>query len=472
MLTPACLSLEGYEYTRIFNARKSAALDRQIGDRRGRNAVEARICGPSASLPTGESLTSISIDPRTTSLAMGVTDRRDFYHQLAVGSARAAKNRLYPPLSAESLAGTRAMRLYQELHPGRKTPLTFQACFSSVLQGDHLGVEFATSAHLSLLQGAGLLTPATRIQGGKPLRDSPVHDGLIIDDFFCIAKVPRSSAGSLSPTASSPCRDTLDRALAAYSAHSILGSPEKDTANETVAKIGGAELNSAPATLDRGLCTAAAPAGKRFALTCVTLDVTALPGTSDSLHLCLLGAWSSVLSFRRPGFCVLDKAFSFVTAAATDPARPKVLALPRAVAQEFVLLSALAPVLCADLAAPSLPFLFATDASEEKGAACVARIPQTTSQHLWQASDRKGAFARMARRTQGLLQRVDPMHEEVPSPGTLAPSSKKPLAFTFDFLELFSSRAEVTHEMAERGWAVGPPFIPGGRRHMILETCA
>ena len=164
-----------------------------------------------------------------------------------------------------------------------------------------------------------------------------MHDGLIIDDFFCIAKVPRSSTGSLSPTSSSPCRDALDRALAAYSAHSILGSPEKDTANEVVAKIGGAELNSAPATLDRGLCAAAAPAGKRFALTCVTLDVAALPGTSDSLHLCLLGAWSSVLSFRRPGFCVLDRAFSLVTASATDPARPKVLSLPRAVAQEFVL---------------------------------------------------------------------------------------------------------------------------------------
>ena len=115
-------------------------------------------------------------------------------------------------------------------------------------------------------------------------------------------------------------------------------------------------------------------------------------------------------------------------------------------------LSALAP------AAPSLPFLFATDASEGKGAACVAKIPQATSQHLWQASDRKGAFARMARRTQSLLQRVDPMHEEVPSPGTLAPSPKKPLAFMFDFLELFSSRAEVTSEMSARGWAVGPPI--------------
>ena len=165
VIVPSCLSLEGCEYTRIFNARKSAVLDRQIGDRRGRNSIEARICGPSASLPTGESLTSISIDPRTTSLAMGVTDRRDFYRQLSVDGARAVKNRLYPPLSAESLAGTKAMKLYQE-PPGQRIPLTFQACFSSVLQGDHLGVEFATSAHLSLLQGAGLLTPATRIMPG------------------------------------------------------------------------------------------------------------------------------------------------------------------------------------------------------------------------------------------------------------------------------------------------------------------
>ena len=39
------------EQVRIFNAYKSAACDRQIGDKRGRNSVESQVAGPSSSLP-------------------------------------------------------------------------------------------------------------------------------------------------------------------------------------------------------------------------------------------------------------------------------------------------------------------------------------------------------------------------------------------------------------------------------------
>ena len=61
-----------------------------------------------------------------------------------------------------------------------------------------------------------------------------------------------------------------------------MGSPEA-----TRAKLGGAEIDSDPATLDRGVCTVAAPAGKRFALADVTLEAAVLPAISDALHLCL-----------------------------------------------------------------------------------------------------------------------------------------------------------------------------------------
>ena len=48
--------LQPFEYTRIFNAYKSTDVDRQIGDRRGMNAAESRLPGPSRWLPSGESL--------------------------------------------------------------------------------------------------------------------------------------------------------------------------------------------------------------------------------------------------------------------------------------------------------------------------------------------------------------------------------------------------------------------------------
>ena len=67
----------------------------------------------------------------------------------------------------------------------------------------------------------------------------------------------------------------------------------------------------------------------------------------------------------------------------------------------------------------------------------------------------------MIRKAHSLIQRVDPMHEEVPGTESAAYSVKKPLAFVFDFLELFSARAEVTAEMSARGWSVGPPIHKG-----------
>ena len=73
-------------YTKIFNARKSSTVDRQIGDRRGPNAVEGRLTG----------LCSLSLDPLRHGLAICISDRRDFYHQLSVPPERAVTNRLFP----------------------------------------------------------------------------------------------------------------------------------------------------------------------------------------------------------------------------------------------------------------------------------------------------------------------------------------------------------------------------------------
>ena len=57
---------------KIFNAHKSSRQDRQIGDRRWRNAFEGRILGPITDLlPSGHGVRAC------------VTGRSDFYHQLA-----------------------------------------------------------------------------------------------------------------------------------------------------------------------------------------------------------------------------------------------------------------------------------------------------------------------------------------------------------------------------------------------------
>ena len=50
-----------FELVSAFNFLKSFSVDRQIGDRCGRNSMEMRISGPSSSLP-GPDLLDLSID--------------------------------------------------------------------------------------------------------------------------------------------------------------------------------------------------------------------------------------------------------------------------------------------------------------------------------------------------------------------------------------------------------------------------
>ena len=63
---------------RIFNARKSAVQDRQIGDKRGQNGLEAKVIGPSADLPSGVDVGDLYVNPAKQYVAVSISDRRDF----------------------------------------------------------------------------------------------------------------------------------------------------------------------------------------------------------------------------------------------------------------------------------------------------------------------------------------------------------------------------------------------------------
>ena len=201
-----------FQGVRVFNALKTAEVDRQIGDKRGRNLCEGTLSGPSSALPCGPQLTSFYLDPRRQEFSISVTDRSDFYHQLAVPPRRALRNVLVPSLSASRVADLQAFKAQpllddvpSGLRQGRPCKKLF-ACFSAVLQGDALGVEVATSSHGRLLCAGGLLDPTSRLCGGQTFPHRAPEDlvqGLIIDDFFAIscpevgAKVPSLASRAL-----------------------------------------------------------------------------------------------------------------------------------------------------------------------------------------------------------------------------------------------------------------------------------
>ena len=160
-------------HLRVFNCYKSPVQDRQIGDRRRQR------------------------------LAICLSDRKDFYHQFKVSASRAEANALWPPLKLEDLAGTKAYdRLLAqqaankkkkpreavgdflgglpEKSFGSRLPEYVFACFSSVAQGDHLGVEIATQSHRNMLKSRGLLVEEEELTSNFPFGGSRCLQGLII----------------------------------------------------------------------------------------------------------------------------------------------------------------------------------------------------------------------------------------------------------------------------------------------------
>lgn len=81
-LVPSCL--------RVFNCYKSSLVDRQIGDRRGRNQTEAYLPGPSRYLPCGYHLGVLEVNPKKETVCTCISDRPDFYHQIAVSNGLSA----------------------------------------------------------------------------------------------------------------------------------------------------------------------------------------------------------------------------------------------------------------------------------------------------------------------------------------------------------------------------------------------
>ena len=473
---------------RIFNAFKNDLVDRQIGDRRSRNAAEGRIPGPSRELPTGPLLTRVIVPPGH-GLSVCVTDRSDFYHQFAVSHERSATNCLWPPVHLSRLSSSKASaeflerlrseaakrrdRLWEgdhfELHPevGGPTqhdPLVFGS-FRAILQGDQLGVEFAIAAHTELLQQGGLLSSPHQLLSSRLVRPSSCYQGLVIDDFFSLSVVGpgwrRSGRQSEAATA-------FHRAKSLYRDAGLQGSDPKDVYEETRATVIGAEVRSEAGFVKRGLVGVAAPAQKRLALAWICIQQARIAYTSDALHSSLVGSLVSAFGFRRCSMAVLDKLFHVIPPAEVDTSNPRLRPLPRAAADELVLSAALLPVLVSNLASPVLDTIFASDSSQSKGAVVEARCHPDVAQALWQSGDFRGGHVMTEDWTHSFLRRqlawepddferdrLDSGLPLFPLQGPQAAPSR-PLAQHFDFLEVCGGSGRVSTCMSNAGWRVGP----------------
>ena len=456
---------------RIFGARKDEKVHRQIGDRRGQNARECKVLGPSSSLPNGTDFCELHLDPRSESLRISITDRKDFYHQLRATRAKAILNTVGPSVSAESVNQTKAYsefilldckQKYSRLKHGDRLSKTageaalpldekdVYVSFSSILQGDHAGVEIATDSHGSMLSSYGLLDDESRMVASRPLRATKLAQGLVIDDFFAVSIEPRSQ-----PQEASKAYDLYHKAQAAYGDHELLGSPTKDVIAQSQAKVIGAYVNAHEDLLDQGVALVSSPPEKKLAMSHLSLVLAQQKFTTDSLHLCLIGGWVSILGYRRPMMGLLNHAFHLVSGEKYDKNHPSLLPLSRKVADELVLVAVLMPFACCDIAAPFSLEAFCTDASNSKGAVLKTTLHPAVAEVLWRTSRSKGAYSRLLSPIESMLQRLGALEErDKKEPETI----ERPLAFSFEFLEIFSGASKITGFLSSRNIVCGPPI--------------
>ena len=303
-------------HTRVFGNFKNKLVDRQIGDRRGRNFVEGRISpGPSHEIPSATALLQLEARRFHEVLVGAIADRRDFYHQFHVTPAfclgdfkHTAAYSAFVQTFAKQLARPREevddfLGMPRPLLIGVSDDRPVYAAFGALFQGDHLGVGFACCAHAQMLEEAGCHCAMNRLCAHHAiLHNSPVT-GLVIDDFFVVSAEDRPSARGSDFLGKSKSSEVLEQAKAAYKREGIIGSDDKEVQNSLKFKVIGAEVNSCTELVDKGLVSLGAPGDKRLGLCMLSALIANLPYTTDALHASLVGSWISVLLYRRPMMC-------------------------------------------------------------------------------------------------------------------------------------------------------------------------
>ena len=161
---------------------------------------------------------------------------------------------------------------------------------------------------------------------------------------------------------------------------------------------------------------------------------------------------------------LLSKAHSLVDARHVDSDKPRLVSLPRTGANELVLLSLLAPLMMSDLGVPFADEVFSTDASDHSGANTSTALPQDIVQWLWRSGRTKGAYTRLKTPSEVLMDRLG-LREEMTNQedvevagGSDFSAVSRPLAFRYDFLEVYAGSARVSLAMSDLGFTVGPPI--------------
>lgn len=133
------------------------------------------------------------------------------------------------------------------------------------------------------------------------------------------------------------------------------------------------------------------------------------------------------------------------------------MALTREVANELVMSAVLLPMAIVELNAEFHGEIFATDASMGGGAIVAAPTSSLLSEVLWRSCKSKGAYTRLQSVEKKVFEKLGLDNEVDQIYDPWRTRVRKPLAFKFEFIEVFSGAGKVPHYVQSLGFSVGPP---------------
>ena len=392
----------------VFAVRKDEETDRSILNRQRRNAVEERVDGVTATFPHGSQIAEITLE-EDERLRVSADDLPDFYHTLGVTHAAALCNVFGPWLSAEQ-AWTSCPRAWAALDEEAREWAEERDCVASLWgalpMGDGNAVSFSQEAHANILSAGGCMRPADLLVYLRPPPLGDVAEGVMVDDHVVLGRVPRDASreDALAALQRLEAADdatvqeaggdvgVLARSHRAYARAGLGPKEAKAVRFADRADVWGASVDG-----DRGVVRAKNAVLWRAYY--VTIALLRFKRTTAGLLRAVLGLWTHVMTFCRPGFALLSRSFGWLHEwgkPVTAEGLREIRRVPGAVQDELRLLLIFAPHFERDLRGGFAPFLACTDASSSLAASVTASVDRNTLEALWVHRMQRRGYVRMA----------------------------------------------------------------------------
>ncbi|CAE7319157.1 unnamed protein product, partial [Symbiodinium sp. CCMP2592] len=390
----------------LFSVLKDMQRDRLILDSRPANVLERPPHFWTSSLCSSAALLQIVLEP-TECLRINAADLRDFFYFFQVTGERLQRNIIKAALTPAEAA--EVFDFDCSSYVGRDGKV--RVGLSTLAMGDSSACEFAQGSHLAVLFRHGALAPSELLLPSFPPPRGLLSIGVVIDDLIILERCLDSSVSDPRLPSVPEGRSEslggarLDAAHAAYRSARLEANLDKGARDVSTLQFWGSLLDG-----KRGLLRTAP--GRLWPLAFITARVATLGLVTHHLLQSLVGSWTSVFLLRRRCLSTFELCF----AALRGTPDTHVLRLSPALIDELWSWVLLGPVCVANLRAPVLDELYATDASDHLLAAVAAPLPPRVAKEAYRHCLVKGAWSRLLPQGQALLRARESLPSELELP--------------------------------------------------------